>query len=355
MKAARPTATTATTATTALKHAHALASVLLDHGDLLMVVESRMIELAGDCILDPGARMVHEHLGTGGKRLRARLALAACETLGSRAEYAIDWAAAVELLHNASLVHDDIQDGDRLRRGKPTLWAHHGVAQAINTGDLLLMLPFRALGGYPATVQSALLQILAEYAENTARGQIRELALSASADGGWRDYFSAVSGKTGTLFALPVRGAAELAGLDTDEANSLALTFSSIGVLYQLQDDLLDLFEAKGRGSCGSDIYQGRLSAVVLTHLDLHSSDASEVFEILHKPREETTHEDVSQLIARFIEGGAAGQLLDRIHLMASGLLVSKGPATQSEIQAVARELVHWVLTPIDALKGGLP
>ncbi|MDH3201095.1 MAG: polyprenyl synthetase family protein [Myxococcales bacterium] len=348
MKAATPAATTV------LKHARALASVLLDHGDLLVKVESRMTELAGDRVLDPGAEMLHEHLGTGGKRLRARLALAACHALGGRSEYAVDWAAAVELLHNASLIHDDIQDGDRSRRDKPALWARHGIAQAINAGDLLLMLPFRALGGYPDALQSALVQILAEYAEGTARGQIHELALTASSDKGWGDYFSAVSGKTGTLFALPVRGAAELAGLEPDEANNVALTFSSIGVLYQLQDDLLDLFESKGRGSCGSDIYEGRLSAVVLTHLDLHPSDAVAVFEILNKPRDETKHHEVSQMIERFIEGGAAAQLLDRIHLMASGLLASKGTGVRSDIQAVARELVHRVLTPIDALEGGL-
>ncbi len=346
MKVATPTATTA------LKHARALASVLLDRGDLIRVVESRMAELAGDRAQDPGARMVLEHLGAGGKRLRARLALAACQALGGRAEHAVDWAAAVELLHNASLVHDDIQDRDRTRRGKPALWAHYGAAQAINAGDLLLMLPFRALREYPAPIQAALVQILAEYAESTARGQIRELALTAAPDKGWRDYLAAVSGKTGTLFALPVRGAAELAGLATDQANKLALAFGSIGVLYQLQDDLLDLFDAKGRGMRGSDIYEGRLSAVVLAHLDLHPHEAGEVFEILNKPREETTHDEVSQTIDKFIESGAVEHLLDRIDSMAAGLLVSEGPGASPEIQAVARELVHRVLTPLDALKG---
>jgi geranylgeranyl pyrophosphate synthase len=275
-------------ASTALKHTKALASVLLDRGDLLSRVEERMVELAGDRVADPGARMVHEHLDGGGKRLRARLALAACEALGGRAEDAIDWAAAVELLHNASLIHDDIQDGDRTRRGRPALWTKYGAAQAINTGDLLLMLPFRALNRYPAEAQVALVQILAQYAESTARGQIRELTLTASPDKGWGDYFDAVSGKTGTLFALPVRGAAELAGLVPDDAQELASALSSIGVLYQLQDDLLDLYDAKGRGERGSDIYEGRLSAMVLTHLDLYPEESPMLFSVLQKPREET-------------------------------------------------------------------
>jgi geranylgeranyl diphosphate synthase type I len=341
-----------TTATTATKRARPLASVLLEQTDWLEMVEARMTELAGDRLVDPGARMVREHLDAGGKRLRARLALAACQALGGRAEDAVDWATAVELLHNASLVHDDIQDGDRTRRGKPALWARYGSAQAMNAGDLLLMLPFRALSRYPAQSQAALVQILAEYAESTARGQIRELALSASLDKRWGDYFNAVSGKTGTLFALPVRGAAQLAGLRTAEAKNLALTFSSIGILYQLQDDLLDLFDAKGRDSRGSDIYEGRLSAVVLTHLDLHPDDVASVFQVLSKPRGQTTPEEVSMLIDLFIESGATQQLLRRIGSLASELLASDSLTASPEIRTVARELVQRVLAPLDALRG---
>ncbi len=342
------------TAKTAFKRAPALASVLLGHGDLLDRVEARMSELAGNRATDAGARMVHEHLQTGGKRLRASLALSACQALGGRADHAVDWAAAVELLHNASLVHDDIQDGDRMRRGKAALWTRYGSAQAINAGDLLLMLPFRALGRYPVKQQAALVQILAEYAEQTARGQICEQALTASEGSDWGAYFSAVSGKTGTLFALPVRGAAELAGVPTDDASDLARTFASIGVLYQLQDDLLDLFDAKGRGSRGSDIYEGRLTAVVLTHLDLHPNDSDEVFAVLGKPRDQTTAREVAQIIDRFVEDGAARQLLERIERLASDLLAADSLSEAPGIRAVAQELVHRVLAPLDIVKGAV-
>ena len=340
------------TASTALKHARALATLLLDHGELMTRVESRMSELAGDRLDDPGARMLREHLDTGGKRLRPRLALAACQALGGRAEDAVDWAAAVELLHNASLIHDDIQDGDRERRGAPTVWARHGAAQAINAGDLLLMLPFLALRSYPAETQAALVQVLARYAESTARGQIRELALAGSAGHGWGDYFTAVSGKTGTLFGLPVRGAAVLAGLEPVAAADLARTFASIGVLYQLQDDLLDLFEVKGRGSKGSDIYEGRLTAVILTHLDLHPEDADGLLAILTKPRALTTSEEVASVVDRFIEGGAAQQLLQRIDLLASELLASEALSVSPDIRGVAEELVLRVLAPLEVVKG---
>lgn len=337
----------------ALKHATAVASTLVEHDELLREVEATMSRLAGEPSADPGARMACEHLDTGGKRLRARLALACCHALGGYAEDAVPWAASVELLHNATLIHDDIQDGDRTRRGQPALWMRYGAAQAINTGDLLLMLPFRALGAYPAEAQAALGQILAQYAESTVRGQIRELALTAASDKGWGDYFDAVSGKTGTMFALPVRGAAELAGVMPDEAEALASTFRSIGVLYQLQDDLLDLYDAKGRGRRGSDIFEGRLSAVVLTHLDRHPDDAQSLFELLGRPRAHTPPAQVHRLIDRFIACGTAAHLRARIELLASELLEADTLRGAPDMQAVASALVARVMTPLESIEGG--
>jgi geranylgeranyl pyrophosphate synthase len=340
--------------TTVPLRAEAIASALVESGDGLGEVERRIHQLVGVSLEDPGASMAREHLETGGKKLRARLALAACEALGSPAELAIDWAAAVELLHNASLIHDDVQDGDRTRRGHPALWARYGVAQAINTGDLLLMLPFRALGAYAPNTQAALVQLLASYAEQTARGQIRELELTGSPERGWDGYFGAVSGKTGTLFALPVHGAASLCGLSPGAASDLASAFSSIGVLYQLQDDLLDLFDRDGSRPRGSDIFGGRVSAVLLTHLDLHGADSDGVLEIICKPRTNTTQSEVDEVIRRFVDDGAAGQLLTRIERLAAELLASEALGHSEDIHALATALVARVIAPLEALKGEL-
>src|SRR5687767_11384745 len=98
----------------------------------LPAVEALMRELMEPDAGDPAGAIAAEHVATGGKRLRARLALAAADALGARAGDAVGWAAACELLHNATLLHDDIEDGDRARRGQPTAWVRHGVAQAIN-------------------------------------------------------------------------------------------------------------------------------------------------------------------------------------------------------------------------------
>jgi hypothetical protein len=120
--------------------------------DSLSDVEDAMSRLAVGTRLERSGHMVQEHLATGGKRLRSRLALSAIEAMGGTREHGVGWAAACELVHNATLIHDDLQDGDRVRRGNPTTWVRHGAAQAINAGDLLLMLPFLAIEAVPAEV-----------------------------------------------------------------------------------------------------------------------------------------------------------------------------------------------------------
>lgn len=334
-----------------VRHVRSVTVSRLECAEPLARVRHRMAELAGNRGDDPGARMLHDHLGSGGKQLRARLALAASDALGGSADDAIDWAAAVELLHNATLVHDDIQDGDRMRRGRPALWARYGTAQAINAGDLMLMLPFVALGRYPAELQATLVRILASYAEATARGQIRELALRQSVEQGWSDYLAAASGKTGTLFALPVRGAAAIAGLDSTRADAIGAAFASIGVLYQLQDDLLDLFDAKARGTEASDLYQGRLTALVLAHFDLYPGDRDALLAFLAEPREDKAESDVTHWKERLTHGGAAKHLLFRIDSLAVELLRADSLACMSGLHQVADDLVARVLEPLEAVR----
>ncbi|MEM7437476.1 MAG: polyprenyl synthetase family protein, partial [Myxococcota bacterium] len=325
-------------------------SALLDHPECLRRTRQRMAELAGDAQNDPGARMLHDHLDAGGKHLRARLALAACDALGGRAADAIDWAAAVELLHNGSLVHDDIQDEDSMRRGKPALWARHGAAQAINAGDLLLMLPFRALARYPSELQVALIQRLALGAETTARGQIRELAFCEAAVEGWDEYVAAASGKTGTLFALPVEGAAIIAGAPDSQAEKIGATFASIGVLYQLQDDLLDLVDAKGRGTAASDLLEGRLSALVLSHFELHPDERAPMLAFLRTPRSNKARFDVKRWKDRLARGGAVQHLLARIDALAAGLL-HEALAAGSPIHDVAERLIGIIVDPLQPIR----
>lgn len=298
---------------------------------------------------DPAGAMVREHLATGGKRLRARLALSALEALGGERRDGIAWAAACELLHNATLIHDDIQDGDRVRREQPALWARHGVSQAINAGDLMLMLPFLAVGQVDASpeVCRALTHALATHAAATVRGQAAELALPGTPEFGWEMYLRAVGGKTSALFQLPVEGAALLAGRSPDEARSLASAFAPLGTLFQLQDDVLDLWGDKGRGAPGSDLREGKVSALVVEHLRLHPEDRSWLLALLSAPREATPDADVERAVGRFRADGALRGVLGRIERQAAAAIASPALGSERALRELALELVEVILAPI--------
>ncbi len=313
-------------------------------------VEALMVRLSGDG--DAAGAMVRGHLATGGKRLRARLALAALDVLGVGRERGIGWAAACELLHNATLVHDDLQDGDRTRRGHPTVWAQHGEAQAVSVGDLLLMLPFLALEHAEARpgVRWLLARALAEHAAAVARGQVEELQLAGAKELGWEAYRRAVAGKTSALFELPVEGAALLAGRAEADARDLAEAFCHLGVLFQLQDDVLDLYGDKGRERPGSDLREGKISALVVEHLALYPGDADGLRELLAAPRDATPDHEVDAAITRFREGGALEAVLRRIEQEAEASLGCPGLRDEPGLRDLAGELVEVTLAPIGHL-----
>lgn len=298
--------------------------------------------------------VVCDHLETGGKRIRARLALAAAQALGVTTTMAMPWASAVELLHNATLVHDDLQDGDRTRRGRPTTWAVHGMAQAINCGDLMLMLPTLLAAEVPTSeaVRFRLMSAVARRAAATVRGQAADLLLRATVDE--RDpveaYLRCIEGKTGELFALPVEGAALMAGADVDEARAVADPFFVLGMLFQLQDDVIDLFGDKGREARGADVREGKISALVVEHLRLHPAERAWLLAILDAPRDATSDDDVAAVIDRFERGGALAGVLRRIEILATRAHNAPALKDSPELQALVVELIGLVLKPIQGL-----
>ena len=167
--------------------------------------------------------VAREQLAGGGRRRRVQLVLGVAQAMGVRLEQAVPFAAACELLHNATLVHDDIQDGDRMRRGQPALWVRHGVNEAINAGDLLLLAPLRALDhpALPLGARYLLMRVLTERACETACGQSMEFALKGLQPPTWAHYAAAARGKSGPFFAAAVEGVAILAGTEKTKAKAL--------------------------------------------------------------------------------------------------------------------------------------
>ena len=318
-------------------------------------VEGLMIHLAAGDRLDRCGGMAIEHLCTGGKRLRARLALRAAEALGLDPEAVSGWAAAVELLHNASLVHDDLQDGDKVRRGRPTTWVRYGAAQAINVGDLMLVLPQLALDAIDTTdaIRWALSRMLAQGAAATVRGQSLEMGLLASRRLERADYEAAARGKSGAFFALPVHGALILAGVDRATAASLARHFETLGLLYQLADDVLDLYGDKERAG-GADLREGKVTGLVATHLELYPADRDWLVGELEADRDASADE-VAAVASRFRHGGALEEVLDWICALSRSVFDAEDLAAHPGLHRVAAALVQRTLAPIRHLDPSLP
>lgn len=263
----------------------------------------------------PMREMLEYHFRSGGKRLRPILvfgaALAYSRRKGGNEEElqraCIPYALAVELLHNATLIHDDIQDGDRSRRGQPTLWVKYSEAQAINCGDAWFFVPQLLIqaASYPAEIKLALLELVQRCILAVIEGQSQEFALKERFARGEeisvKQYLAMVEGKTSALFSLPLLGGALIAGASALERRALEQSALYLGHAFQIQDDLLDLWGQKGRDQPGSDIAEGKLSyplVLLLSRLPRGSADRRRAEEIVRAPRERTSPEDVAWLIS---------------------------------------------------------
>ncbi len=203
--------------------------------------------------------MVAEAFEAGGKRLRALLPITLVEAGGGDVAAASRLGAAIEWVHNGTLVHDDIQDGDRLRRGKPTLWTTRGTAQAINAGNALLVAPILALCEdrlQPHGLGPRLSAMLAAALLETIAGQVGDLDVHGSASADLARLEAVAAAKTAPLFGVAIAGAALLLGVDRPDA--ARRTARALGVAFQLRDDLLDLLGTKGRGAAGADLREGK-------------------------------------------------------------------------------------------------
>ena len=179
------------------------------------------------------------HLSAGGSRVRALLALDAARALARPDREAIAIAAACELLHNASLVHDDLQDRDVHRRGRDAVWRRYGDAAAICAGDLLLSAAYAAMATTGATA-SLLITRMHHRVSAVIGGQCEDIALQGSTLSSLETYEHVARAKSGPLLVLPIELALVLAGCEDAVATAVEAG-SLFAVGYQITDDLDDV------------------------------------------------------------------------------------------------------------------
>ncbi len=206
-----------------------------------------------------------------GKRLRPVFLLLACEAQGGNWEQALPAAAAVELLHNFSLIHDDIEDGDRTRRGRATLWTLWGTAQGINAGDALFAIAYRALLGLRATGvgPERVLEAQARFTETAihlTEGQCLDIAFETQAVVDEATYLRMVGGKTAALLGLCCELGALIPGAAADRVEAARAFGYNLGMSFQMQDDMLGLWgdPAQTGKPVGADLRQRKKTLPIL-------------------------------------------------------------------------------------------
>lgn len=309
----------------------------------------REAELAGSGL----AEMGRYHFATGGKRLRALLPLLVADCLGEDPAKAVAMGAACEMLHNATLVHDDVQDGDEARRGRETVWRRFGMARAINLGDamfyLALLLAQRA--PVPAARREALVRRTLIETLKVIDGQDQEFALRASSRPSLARYFHMVEAKTARFFVLGMAGSAEMFGRETRVLDGLTEAARQLGILFQVQDDVLDLYGDKGRDRLGSDIAEGKRSVLAVHALENASpDDARWLLEVLDKDRTETSPADVERVAGLFDRLGSLPFAVREMHARRQAALNAIGTLEQTSLSLMIQGLSETVLEPVRAL-----
>src|SRR5215216_5679283 len=181
-----------------------------------------------------------------GKRIRPLLLLLCTAACGADWQAALPAAAAVELVHNFSLVHDDIQDNSDKRRGRPTTWVKWGVPMAINAGDALFVLSNQAIidlkENYPAEIVVKAAEILHNTCLELTRGQFLDMSYEERIDLTVEDYWPMIAGKTAALLSACCHIGSLLGGAD-DRGQEAYRSFGHyVGLAFQVQDDILGIW-----------------------------------------------------------------------------------------------------------------
>jgi geranylgeranyl diphosphate synthase type I len=285
--------------------------------------------------------------GQGGKRIRPLLTALTSAAVGGEWRHALPAAAAIELLHNFSLLHDDIQDDSPLRRGRATVWKLWGAPQAINAGDAMFTLAhlaphrLRALG----VADGIVLDVLADFDAtclHLTQGQHLDMAFEGRARVSVDEYLTMIEGKTAALVSACARIGARIGGATLDVREHLSSYGRHLGLAFQIHDDWLGIWgdPAVTGKSAATDLQTRKKSLPVVYGLE-RSDDFVRAYGVPHQPGA-----SVAALIERLDSLGAQSHTRDLArdhsdqavaHLDAAHLT---GPAA-----AALRELTEQLLS----------
>ena len=246
--------------------------------------------------VDPAdLREASQHLTiAGGKKLRPTLVILSCEAVGGEPNSALKTAAAMELIHTFSLIHDDIMDQDEKRRGKPSVHVLWGDAMAILAGDTLFSKAFETVlrseedGVFPSRILPTL-NTMVDSCIKICEGQALDMGFAQRLDVQESEYLLMIYKKTSALIAAATKAGAILGGGTQEQINALAEYGQLIGMAFQIQDDYLDMAsqeEDLGK-PVGSDIMEGKMTLLVVHALSNASPEDKKLLLTILKEGEE--------------------------------------------------------------------
>lgn len=266
-------------------------------------LDAELRSMVGDSSL-PLYHMMRYHLGwvdasgqnrpeKGGKLLRPGLCLLSCESAGGDWHQALPAAAAVELMHNFTLIHDDIEDEDRERRGMATVWDVWGQPQAINVGDAMHILSQLALfkleeKGVAASTVLRAARLMDETCLRLCEGQYLDISYEERIDIGIDDYMEMIKGKTADLFACSLKLGAIVGTDDEQIIEGLNQFGNNLGMAFQIQDDVLGIWgeDSKTGKSSSSDIMKKKKTLPTIYGIEkTEPEQRSELLRVYAQPK----------------------------------------------------------------------
>jgi len=246
---------------------------------------------------------------TEGKRLRPIICLLSAEAVGGSKEKALSTAIAIELLHNASLVHDDVIDGNYIRRNNPSYPAIYGEKKAIIIGDLLFGLFGEMLArcGVPKVVG-----LVSNAVADTAIGQYLEFTLRTLQDVTEQSYMEVAELKTASIFKASAEAGAVLGGGSEVEIEKLRNYGKNLGIAFQIQDDILDICgdPTETGKPVGLDIKNGERTILVIHALDHSKDPEKEYIKAILSRGSELGSLDIERVRRIFVEAGSVDYAL---------------------------------------------
>jgi len=280
---------------------------------------------------------------SGGKRIRPMLSILFARALGHQGNDMLPIACAIEMLHTATLLHDDVLDQAQTRRGKTSAHVTYGVTETILAGDVLLALANKLGADYDIPRLNAL---LARGIMATAEGEILELAHTAKPTLDRQTYLDIVIGKTARLIETACRCGAGLASRDRGLEDMAGAYGLNLGIAFQLVDDALDytISESEMGKPAGGDLREGKMTLPLI--LLLESMPQGEARDLLARLREKRlTQEEAGRIVASVREMGLAEKTREAAQAYIASALRELEALPDSPERVVLAQAAEYVLT----------